>query len=187
MGDITEGTTLLEALQNTADGKNILYNERGEVSADIDAVIVAVGEDPYAEMQGDRSSSNLTITKDDKILLDDLKAFLEAAGKKDIPVIAVLFTGRPVIIADYVEDFDAIVDAKDSKTVVIYYAPGAITDDGAANRTVVPMTRTEDLIDYQDFTLDVTLEEGSYEFKFMNGTSKGADSRLDRIEFEYLD
>ena len=338
-GDITEGTTLLEALRNAADGKNITYSADGEVSADVDAVIVAVGEDPYAEMQGDRSFSSLTITNDDKIMLDDLRASLKAAGKEDIPVIAVLFTGRPVIIADYVEDFDAIVAAwlpgtegdgiadvllgdydftgtltftwpwyasdieskfeegsedlilfkrgtglnkageslkeegtvavntrpeksdaeldlirggiidlsstgyvleaenytensylvglgnannvsyvdnwsgewanakwnvripqagnyrlhfyiaaaKDSGTVAIYYAPGAITDDGAANRTVVPMTKTEDLLDYQDFTLDVTLEEGSYEFKFMNSKANGADFRLDRIEFEYLD
>ena len=80
-----------------------------------------------------------------------------------------------------------IAAAKDSGTVAIYYAPGAITDDGAANRTVVPMTKTEDLLDYQDFTLDVTLEEGSYEFKFMNSKANGADFRLDRIEFEYLD
>lgn len=338
-GDITEGTTLLAALQNAADGKNIIYSEDGQVSADIDAVIVAVGEDPYAEMQGDRSFSNLTITNDDKNMLSDLKASLAAAGKEDIPVIAVLFTGRPVTIADYVEDFDAIVAAwlpgtegdgmadvllgdydftgtltytwpwyasdietkfdkdseelilfkkgtgltksgaslkpegttvintkpekseeelafiqegiidlsstgyvleaenytensylvergnannvsyvdgwsgewanakwnilipetgkyklhfyiaaaKDSKTVSIYYAPGAITDDGAANRTVVPMTQTADLLDYQDFTLDVSLERGGYEFKFMNSTADGADFRLDRIEFEYMD
>ena len=69
----------------------------------------------------------------------------------------------------------------------IYYAPGAITDDGAANRTVVPMTQTADLLDYQDFTLDVSLEKGGYEFKFMNSTADGADFRLDRIEFEYMD
>lgn len=338
-GDITEGTTLLEALENAANGKNIVYSQDGEVSADTDAVIVAVGEDPYAEMQGDRSYSNLTITNEDKTMLNDLKASLTAAGKEDIPVIAVLFTGRPVTIADYVEDFDAIVEAwlpgtegdgiadvllgdydftgtltytwtwyasdieskfdngsedlilfkkgtgltksgeslkpegttvinakpvkseaelasiregiidlsstgyvleaenytedsylvgrgnannisyvdgwsgewanakwdilipeagkyklhfyiaaeKDSDTVSIYYAPGEITDDGAANKTAVPMTKTADLLDYQDFTLDVSLEEGSYEFKFMNDTANGAEFRLDRIEFEYMD
>ncbi len=338
-GDITEGTTVLEALQNAAGGKNITYSENGEVSADTDAVVVVVGEDPYAEMQGDRSSSNLTITNDDKTMLSDLKASMAAAGKENIPVIAVLFTGRPVTIADYVEDFDAIVAAwlpgtegdgiadvllgdydftgtltftwpwyasdieskfdvgsdnlilfkkgtgltksgeslkaegttvintkpvksdeelaaiqggiidlsstgyvleaenytedsylvergnannisyvdgwsgewanakwdilipeagkyklhfyiaaaKDSNTVSIYYAPGEITDDGAANKTAVSMTKTADLLDYQDFTLDVSLEKGSYEFKFMNDTANGADFRLDRIEFEYID
>ena len=338
-GNITEGTTLLTAMQNAADGKNIIFSEKGEVSADTDAVIVVVGEDPYAETQGDRSFSNLTITNDDKNMINDLKASLAAAGKEDIPVIAVLFTGRPVTIADYVEDFDAIVAAwlpgtegdgiadvllgdydftgtltytwpwyasdietkfdkdsedlilfrkgtglnksgaslkaegttvintkpekteeelayiqegiidlsstgyvleaenytedsylvergdannisyvdgwsgewanakwnvlipetgkyklhfyiaaaKDSGTVSIYYAPGAITDDGAANKTAVPMTKTADLLDYQDFTIDMSLEKGGYEFKFMNSTTDGADFRLDRIEFEYMD
>lgn len=337
-GDITEGTTLLEGLQNDANGKNITYSEGGEIAANTDAVIVVVGEDPYAETQGDRSSSNLTITNDDKTMLSDLKASLEANSKTDIPVIAVLYTGRPITIADYVEDFDAIVAAwlpgtegegisdvllgeydftgtltytwpwyasdieqkfdkgsenlilfkkgtglnksgaslkeegttvinakpeksdaelaaiqdgridldstgyvleaenyaedsylvergnannisyvdnwsgewanakwdilvpeagnyrlhfyiaaaKDSKSVSIYYAPGEITDDGAANKTVVPMTKTLDLLDYQDFTLDVSLDEGSYEFKFMNSTANGADFRLDRIEFERI-
>lgn len=110
-GDITGGTTLLTALQNAADGKNIVYSEDGKVSADTDAVIVAVGEDPYAETQGDSSFSDLTVTNEDKKMLGNLKASLAAAGKEDIPVIAVLFTGRPVTIADYVEDFDAIVAA----------------------------------------------------------------------------
>ena len=46
------------------------------------------------------------------------------------------------------------------------------------------MTKTADMLDYQDFTLQVTLEKGQYEFKFMNSAADGADFRLDRIEFE---
>ena len=36
------------------------------------------------------------------------------------------------------------------------------------------------------FTLDVNLDKGNYEFKFMNNAEGAADFRLDRIEFEYL-
>jgi beta-glucosidase len=333
-GDITTGTTILKGLQDAAGDRKITYNDNGAVSADTDAVIVVIGEVPYAEMQGDRSSSNLTVTNDDKALIDQLKASMEAEGKEDIPVIALLLVGRPVTIADYVDDFDGIVSAwlpgtegegvadvlfgeydftgtlsytwpwyasdidnkfedeklvlfkkgtglnkagkslkeegttsigekpekseeelaaiqgglvnlestgyvleaevcndqsylveqgnannvsyidnwggewanakwnvyvpeagdytlhfyiaaaKDSKTVDIYYAPGEITDDGAANRTNVPMTKTADMMDYQDFTLDVKLSSGQYEFKFMNSSANGADFRLDKIEFE---
>ena len=60
-------------------------------------------------------------------------------------------------------------------------------NDAVVNRTVVLMTRIEEFLNYQDFTLDVLIKEGSYEFKFMNAKANGADFRLDRIEFEYLD
>ena len=80
-----------------------------------------------------------------------------------------------------------IAAAKDSDTVAIYYATPTIEDDGNANRTIVPMTATGNLDDYQDFTIDVTLEKGNYQFKFMTDTTGGADFRLDNIEFEYLD
>lgn len=335
-GEITEGTTILEGLQEAAGGRNISYNTDGNVDEDIDAVIVVVGEDPYAESSGDRSSTTLTITGEDKMLLENLRASLAETGRQNIPVIAILIAGRPITIADYVESFDAIImtglpgtecggiadvllggydftgtltytwpwyasdidtkfdtgsedlilfrrgtgltksgktlkeegtsvigkkpekteeelaalmggnlnlestgyvleaenynadsylvqtgnennisyvdnwggqwanakwnvwvpeagnyrlhfyiaAAKDSRTVSIYYASPSITDDGNANRTTVPMTKTESLTTYEDFTLDVKLEAGSYEFKFMTDTSNGADFRLDRIEFE---
>jgi len=80
-----------------------------------------------------------------------------------------------------------IAAAKDSETVAIYYQTPVIEDDGNANRTVVPMTATENMDDFQDFTLDVTLEKGNYQFKFMTDTTDGADFRLDNIKFEYLD
>lgn len=335
-GNITEGTTILEGLREAAGDRNISYNTDGNVGEDINAVIVVVGEDPYAESSGDRSSTTLTITGEDKMLLENLQTSLAEAGRQDIPVIAILIAGRPITIADYVERFDAIImaglpgtecggiadvllgdydftgtltytwpwyasdidtkfdadsedlilfksgtgltksgktlkeegtsvigkkpkkteeelaaltsgilnlestgyvleaenynadsylvqtgnennisyvdnwsgqwantkwnvwipeagsyrlhfyiaAAKDSRSVSIYYASPGITDDGNANRTTVPMTKTESLTTYEDFTLDVQLEAGTYEFKFMTDTANGADFRLDRIEFE---
>ncbi len=339
-GNITEGTTILEGLQQSAgEGVNIEYSKEGEVNSNHDAVLFVIGETPYAESSGDRSVSNLTIMGSDKKILEHIKETAAAAGKEDIPIIAVMVTGRMLTIADQLEDFDALVmawlpgtegegvadillgdqeftgtlpytwtwyasdiadkfndgnddkilfkrgsglkkdgssisaegtaaigqraqqseeekeamerngidlesvnyvleaenynsdsyevttgnsnnisyvdnwgtewanakwdvwvpkegnyrlhfkiaAAKDSDTVAIYYATPTIEDDGNANRTIVPMTATGNLDDYQDFTIDVTLENGNYQFKFMTDTTGGADFRLDNIEFEYLD
>ncbi len=336
-GEITQGTTILEGLQNAAGDRNITYNTDGTVTGDEDAIIVVVGENPYAETSGDRSSSNLTITNDDKSLLQGMEDSLAQARENGVPVIMILLSGRPITIADYVTEFDAIVAAwlpgtegdgvadvllgeydftgtltytwpwyasdiadkcdesksdivlfrngtgltkdgtsikregtveigkkpekseeemaaiaegsinlestdyvleaenynadsylvtqgnennisyvdgwsgqwanakwdvwvpqtgsytlhfyiaanKDSNNVAIYYASPEIVDDGNANKTAVPMTKTDSMIAYEDFTLDVYLEKGNYEFKFMTDTENAADFRLDRIEFEY--
>ncbi|MBQ7358863.1 MAG: glycoside hydrolase family 3 C-terminal domain-containing protein [Lachnospiraceae bacterium] len=336
-GNITEGTTILKGLQNAAGSRNISYSADGQIDGDEDAILVVVGESPYAETSGDRSTSTLTITNDDKALLKDMEESIKDAKAKGIPVIMMLLSGRPLTIADYVDQFDAIVAAwlpgsegdgvadvllgeydftgtltytwpwyasdidtkfdeekeanilfkygtgltkngtslkaegtvtiglkpekteeeiaaikagsidlesteyvleaenynsnsylvttgnennitfvenwgtewanakwdvwipqagnytlhfyiaaaKDSNSVSIYYASPNITDDGNANRTVVPMTKTADMMTYEDFTLDVYLDKGSYEFKFMTDRKNGADFRLDRIWFEY--
>ena len=111
-GDITEGTTILEGLQQAAgDGVTVDYSEEGEVEASHDAVVLVLGELPYAESSGDRSVSNLVLTGEDKQLLETVKETAAAAGKEDIPVIAVLLSGRMISIADYIDDFDALVMA----------------------------------------------------------------------------
>lgn len=337
-GDIIEGTTILESLQNAAGDKTITHNEDGAISGSEDAIIVVVGEMPYAETNGDRSTSNLMLDAADRGLLQSMEESLAAARAKGVPAILLLMTGRPVEIGSYVDDFDAIVEAwlpgtegdgvadvllgeydfngtltytwtwtaediatkfevgnedkilfkygtglkkdgssikaegtveigentaveentedtvvaadgsinlestnyvleaenfnsdsylvqmgdennitfvdtwsgqwanakwnvyvpksgnytlhfyiaaaKDCDKVSIYYASPNIVDDGNANKTVVAMTQTESMMHYEDFTLDVYLDAGNYEFKFMTDTAGAADFRLDRIEFE---
>uniref|UniRef100_UPI004057B67F glycoside hydrolase family 3 N-terminal domain-containing protein n=1 Tax=Acetatifactor sp. TaxID=1872090 RepID=UPI004057B67F len=348
-GDIIEGTTILEGLQNAAGDRTITHNTDGTVTGEEDAIIVVVGENPYAETNGDRSTSNLILVNEDRALIASMKDSIAEARANGVPVILMLMTGRPVGIAEYVDQFDAIVEAwlpgtegdgvadvllgeydftgtltytwtwtpdgivtkfeegnedailfangtgltkdgssikevgtveigeapasavteeetsegdtsmvgvaadgsinlestnyvleaehfnsdsylvqmgdennitfvenwggqwantkwnvwlpkagnyklhfyiaaaKDSSNVSIYYASPKIEDDGNANKTAVPMTTTEDMMTYEDFTLDVYLDGGNYEFKFMTDTADAADFRLDRIEFEYLD
>lgn len=337
-GNTIEGTTILEGLQNAAGDRTVTHSAVGDTTGEEDAIVVVVGEVPYAETEGDRSTSSLTITNSDKIIIDNMQDSIKEARAKGVPVIMLLLTGRPVTIADYVDQFDAIVEAwlpgtegdgvadvllgdydftgtltytwpwyasdidgkfdesnaanilfkngtgltkngssinaegttkigakpkksdeeiealeggiidlestnyiveaenyaddsylvtkgnannisfvenwgtawsnakwdvlvpkagkyklhfyiasnMDSSSVEIYYATPEIEDDGRANKTPVPMTKTKSMIDYEDFTLDVNLDSGSYEFKFMNNTDNAADFRLDRIEFEYL-
>ena len=110
-GNITAGTTILEALQNVDADREIIFNTDGEVKGDEDAILVVVGENPYAETSGDRSSSTLTISGEDKALLKDMEEAIEKAREKNVPVIMLLLSGRPVTIADYIDCFDAIIAA----------------------------------------------------------------------------
>ncbi len=82
-------------------GRTINYSANG-VSADstskVDAAIVVVGEDPYAESNGDRSASQL------KLPASDISTIEQIENHPDTPIILVLTTGRPIAIADYVND-----------------------------------------------------------------------------------
>ncbi|MCR5254491.1 MAG: glycoside hydrolase family 3 C-terminal domain-containing protein [Acetatifactor sp.] len=331
-GNNVQGTTLVEGLENA--GVNVKFFQDGTdfTGSESDVILVVAGENPYAETSGDRSASSLTVAANDVKMLNNMMDKLQSARDNGKTVVLMLYTGRPVTIADYVDKFDAIVEAwlpgsegdgladvlvgdydftgtttftwpwyaadietkfddesvvlfkkgtglkrdgssiksegtvtlnakpsvdeealaktglidlestgyvleaenynsdsylvgtdvannytfvnnwsgewanakwnvwvpeagdytlhfyiaaaKDSDSVDIYYAEGAIEDDGAANRTTVHMTKTADLNTYEDFTLDVSLNKGAYEFKFMNTVANACDFRLDRIEFE---
>jgi beta-glucosidase len=64
----------------------------------VDAVVVAVGESPYAEGQGDDATPELPLAQ--AKLIDDL----EATGK---PVIVVVVAGRPLVMNEQLDDADA--------------------------------------------------------------------------------
>jgi beta-glucosidase len=64
----------------------------------VDAVIVAVGESPYAEGQGDDATPELTSAQAQ--LVDDL----EATHK---PVIVVVVAGRPLVMSHQLDEADA--------------------------------------------------------------------------------
>ena len=101
-GAITTGTTILEAIRSTVeDANNVLYTENGE-NASGDVAIVVVGEDPYAEMKGDRS--NLELGEKDLTLINNIQS-------KGIPVVVLLLSGRPMLITDHLEQWDAFVAA----------------------------------------------------------------------------
>lgn len=111
MGEITEGTTILEGIKEVAgDTKQITYSARGTVTAETEAVIVVVGEEPYAETNGDRTTKKLVLPDEDKYVLQHIKETMEA-NQKDIPVILVLLSGRPVTIAEEITLADAVVAA----------------------------------------------------------------------------
>ena len=102
MGKTTDGTTILDAIKSTVDeGTVVEYSENGKgVSGDI--AVVVVGEKPYAEMEGDK--------KDLKLAKEDL-AVIARFTDKNIPVVVVLLSGRPMIVTDEIDKWNGFVAA----------------------------------------------------------------------------
>ncbi len=102
-GDITEGTSILEGFHKLTGSSNILFSQTGDFEQDIDVAVVVIGEKtPYSEGGGDRSSLN--IENQDIALLKKLKS-------KNIPTIALLISGRPMIIGEALAHSDAMIAA----------------------------------------------------------------------------
>jgi beta-glucosidase len=111
-GDITQGTTLLEAIQTAvADPTIVQYNAAGRFDQIVDSSgqpavapigLMVVSEPPYAEGVGDRSDLGLTGA--------DLAALkrLQAQAEK---VVLVIISGRPLIITGVLDQVDAVVAA----------------------------------------------------------------------------
>jgi beta-glucosidase len=97
------GTTILAAVRQTV-GPNtaVTHSADGSNTAGADAVIVVVGERPYAEMRGDR--------KDLSLPQQDL-AVLKKAKEAGVPVVTIVFSGRPVLLGPVLESSDAVIAA----------------------------------------------------------------------------
>jgi beta-glucosidase len=108
VGDITPGTTILEAIENTvAEGTVIRYNQGGNFAQNeaynrADVGIVVVGEVPYAEGVGDRF--DLSLSEADIETIDRVR---QVADK----VVLIVISGRPLIITEQIDDCDAVVAA----------------------------------------------------------------------------
>lgn len=108
--DYPNADTLLSALRKSLGPGQVDYSPSG---ADVDvrkyrAVVMVAGEKPYAEGAGDitfpasmRHSSRYP---------EDLEALSQVSGK-GVPVVTVLFSGRPVAANDLINRSDAFVAA----------------------------------------------------------------------------
>jgi beta-glucosidase len=109
-GAITPGTTILEGIQASVVGDaEILYDKFGnldridrEDGAEPDLCIGVVGERPYAEGEGD--SADLALPSRDLAVLENL-------GERCDRLVVVLISGRPLLIADQLDGWDALVAA----------------------------------------------------------------------------
>jgi beta-glucosidase len=103
-GEVTHGgTTLLAAIRQTVSpDTQVTFSTGASDWKGADAVIVVVGEPPYAEFKGDRKDLNLSTA--DTVLIAKAKA----AG---VPVVTVLFSGRPLVLNSALTDSDAFVAA----------------------------------------------------------------------------
>lgn len=101
-GDITGGTTIKEALDLAlSTRKGQLYTSLDdEAIENADAVIVVVGEQPYAEFEGD--DTKLEISKDQMEIL-------RIAENTGLPIITLLISGRPLIINEALKLSDGFI------------------------------------------------------------------------------
>jgi beta-glucosidase len=100
-GNITTGgTTLLAAIKKNAG--NVTFSADGKGAQGASAGVVVIGEKPYAEMQGDRK--DLSLAPEDIAAVENVKA----AG---IPVVVVLYSGRPMTLDPIFAKADAVIAA----------------------------------------------------------------------------
>ena len=104
MGNATPGgTTLLAAIRKTVStGTEVTYSADGNGAKGADAVVVVVGEKPYAEGKGDRKDLSLSPT--------DLEV-IKNARAANVPVVLVLYSGRPLILGSALAECDAVLAA----------------------------------------------------------------------------
>lgn len=102
-GDITPGTTILKAIQQTVSpDTKVTFSSNGMGAEGAEVGIAVIGETPYAEFKGD--SDNLKLVKEDISVIDNLK-------KAGIPVMVILLSGRPLIIESELPKMDALIAA----------------------------------------------------------------------------
>lgn len=117
--DLTPGKSILEGLQSYANeyGLTIITDETHADEADV--VLLAVGEIPYAEYEGDTEDLSITGRQ---ALKSNLDAIQEAQNLNK-PVVTLIVAGRNVLIGEYIDGWDA---------VVMCYLPGTEGDGVAA-------------------------------------------------------
>ncbi|WP_233998898.1 glycoside hydrolase family 3 protein [Microbulbifer pacificus] len=112
--DFPGATSIYTGIKQAVDaaGGEVVLNEHGELDANAfsngatpDVAIVVYGEDPYAEWHGDLASIEYQLgSKEDQELLQKLKA-------RNIPVVSVFLSGRPLWVNKELNLSDAFVAA----------------------------------------------------------------------------
>jgi beta-glucosidase len=99
----TGGTTILKAIQETVSPQTkVTFSVDGSDAAGADLAVVVIGEIPYAEMVGDRTT--LELAQEDVAVVEKVK-------QTGIPLVVVLLSGRPMIIDKVIDKADAFVAA----------------------------------------------------------------------------
>jgi beta-glucosidase len=102
---VSTGTTILTGIQASAGSGNVTYSLDGSgILPGTTHVIVVLSEAPYAEEYGDATDLDLASRT------PDVPA-LQAARSSGLPVVAVILSGRPLIIEPYLAQADAWVAA----------------------------------------------------------------------------
>jgi len=108
--DYPQGTSLLAALRQRLGAAQVTFDADGTKSdpARFDTVVAALAETPYAEGEGDvRITENLRHSRRHP---QDL-AVLERVAGRGVPVVTLLYSGRPLYVNDLANRSDAFIAA----------------------------------------------------------------------------
>lgn len=101
-GTMTEqflwGDSILDAFEQTSDFVV-------DSPFDADVIVLVIGEKPYAEMFGDTDDASLN----GPLSLDGNSDAAELAKTYGKPVVTLIVAGRPLVIEEYLNDWDALV------------------------------------------------------------------------------
>jgi beta-glucosidase len=104
-GATMPGTSILEGIREVAAGATVDFAVDGTGAEGHEVAIVVVGEEPYAEMFGDRHEP-------DGLALDETDlAVLARVRESGVPMVVVLVSGRALILPDEVADWEGLVAA----------------------------------------------------------------------------
>ena len=103
---IAGATTILQGIQAACAGKGtVTYNAAAtNIPAAASVIVVAIGETPYAEYNGDRGNGDISLPADQQTLVQTCAA----SGK---PVVTVLITGRPNVLGTIPGNSKALIAA----------------------------------------------------------------------------
>ena len=102
-GNITTGTTILDAIESSASGE-VRFDRFGKFESEqkADVAVVVIGEKPYAEGRGDKE--NPSLSKSDIELIQRVR-------EQSQRVVVILLSGRPLVITEALPYADAFVAA----------------------------------------------------------------------------
>lgn len=102
----TNGQSILDGIKEAVNeaGGEVIYSPTGDTSIAADIVIAIYGEDPYAEFQGDRENLDFVPNGFDVSKLAKFKS-------KNIPVVSVFLSGRPLWCNPEINQSDAFIAA----------------------------------------------------------------------------
>lgn len=105
--DFPGATTILKGIKDTVrkSGGSLEYSKDGFYKINPDVAIIVIGENPYAEYKG--TLSELVFSLDDLRHLE----WAESLRKKNIPVITIFLSGRPLWINRELNRSDAFIAA----------------------------------------------------------------------------
>lgn len=104
--EFPNGDSILDGIKKAVDsaGGKVIYSATGDTGIAADVVIAIYGEDPYAEFQGDRENLDFIPNGFDVNKLAEFQS-------KDIPVVSVFLSGRPLWCNPEINQSDAFIAA----------------------------------------------------------------------------